>query len=206
MRFQKLKHGILTGLLFLSSGSFASQVLSFSSYLELQKNLLTLVESSKERVWYASRWLSDTVLAEQLAQAVRRKVDVRMLLGSWTEDGTEGPKILMFLSDQAVPFFLSPTLRKESITAVLIDQRLIWVNAILGDSNMAPTLFLKSAENPDKTQNYIAFFRKHFKPELADQEWHAVPDIYSYEKNKGKATPHIIKKLPKTVKWSEKAQ
>lgn len=164
------------------------------------------MENAKLRLWYASRWLADEEIAEQVSQANHRHVDVRMLLGTWTEDGVEGPKILMFLSDRSVPFFLSPTLRKETITAILVDDRLVWVNAILGEPQQAATLFLKTAEASEKTKSYIAFFRKHYKADQAEKEWQTVPETYSYEKNKAKETPHVIKKLPKTVKWSEKSK
>ena len=191
----------------------------FSSYADLQKKIIELVSDAKQRVWVASRWLSDQRIADALFSAHHRKTEVKLLLANSETRSLNARTILMLLKAENIPFFLDRHLRAESTTAILVDQHLLWVDTILGENSEALRYSLQYLENEAKIKSFSKYFISHSSPDLTanldsdtqpsqiqgpQNEWEQLPTVFDYRKHPEGQAPEKHRTLPKQPKWKTK--
>jgi len=139
------------------------------SYPALRDQVLNMISGAKQRIWLSTDYLTDGEICAALFVAQYRKIDVQVLLNK--KKAHQYMSRLKYLKDQNIPVYFKPVnFANHNKAAMLVDERLVTVDAELDFLAKAPGYQLSSSQNQSKVEAFANAFA-----EASAQKLQAVP-------------------------------
>jgi len=125
-------------------------------YAEVRSEILNMISGAGRRVWISSEMLSDSDIAAALLVAQFRRLDVQVMIGP--KGNSEPLSRVPNLVQQGINAFVRPrNLAMRFQTAIITDERMVWVDASLDPYVMRGMVAVEPAGDQERMAHEQAF-------------------------------------------------